>query len=175
MSSAKPLSYSFPPIVGTDPSILILGSMPGVASLKAQQYYAHPRNAFWPIMAALFDLESDWPYPARCQYLAQSGVAVWDTLKACYRPGSLDQHIDPDSIEANDFDDFLSRHPAIHAVFFNGAKAEQVFRRYALPTLDIDRSLHLIRLPSTSPAHAALNFEQKLEAWQQIKDYCPVA
>lgn len=172
MNTAKPLSYSFPPIVGSKPEILILGSMPGVASLEAQQYYAHPRNAFWPIMADLFGFQSDWPYPKRCEHLAAAGVAVWDVLKACHRPGSLDQHIDPDTIEPNDFADFLTEHAGIRVVFFNGGKAEQVFRRYVLPDLAQAGTLKLTRLPSTSPAHAALNFEQKFKAWQRIRAYC---
>ena len=170
MSSAKPLCYSFPPIVGSEPRILILGSMPGVASLEAQQYYAHPRNAFWPIMADLFDLDKNWPYPRRCEHLARAGITVWDVLKACHRPGSLDQHIDPASIEANDFQHFFIQHPGIEAVFFNGGKAEQLFKRHVLPT--VAEPPTLAKLPSTSPAHASLSFNQKLEAWRIIKDYC---
>jgi hypoxanthine-DNA glycosylase len=166
----KPLSYSFPPLVGANPKLLILGSMPGVASLQAQQYYAHPRNAFWPIMAELFELNSSAPYPQRCEQLTASGIAVWDVLKACHRPGSLDQHIDPETIEANDFLSFLATHSTITAIFFNGGKAEQMFRRYVLPQLEQPLVMH--KLPSTSPAHAALNCEQKLKAWQQLKAYC---
>lgn len=169
-SSDKPLCYSFPPIVGTAPKILILGSMPGVASLEAQQYYAHPRNAFWPIMAELFALNREWSYQTRCQYLACAGVAVWDVLKACHRPGSLDQHIDPASIEANDFQHFFRQYPHINAIFFNGGKSEQVFQRQVFPTLQ--RPPSMARLPSTSPAHASLNFKKKLEAWRIIRDYC---
>ncbi len=169
MNAAKPLSYSFPPIVGIKPRVLILGSMPGVASLEAQQYYAHPRNAFWPIMAELVDLNIEWSYQTRCQHLADHGIAVWDVLKACYRPGSLDQHIDPASIEANDFQDFFEQHPTIEAVFFNGSKSEQLFKRQVLPTLSAHRPM--IKLPSTSPAHAALSVSEKLAAWRVIKDY----
>lgn len=168
--SDKPLSYSFPPLVGKAPKVLVLGSMPGVASLEAQQYYAHPRNAFWPIMEALFDLDIGASYEERCQQLTEAGVAVWDVLKACHRPGSLDQHIDPDSIEANDFNVFLSQHPDIQAVCFNGSKAEQVFRRSVLANLSVVPILE--KLPSTSPAHAAMRFEQKLEAWRRITAYC---
>lgn len=168
--SDKPLSYSFPPLVGSAPRVLILGSMPGIASLEAQRYYAHPRNAFWPIMAKLFDVEKDAPYEQRCQQLTEAGVAVWDVLKACHRPGSLDQHIDPNTIEANDFAGFLNEHTSITAVFFNGGKAEQIFRRSVLATLSSVPALE--KLPSTSPAHAALNFEQKLEAWRKLKVYC---
>lgn len=170
MTTSKPLSYSFPPIVGNGPRVLILGSMPGVASLKAQQYYAHPRNAFWPIMAELFDIDRDAAYKQRCLQLARMGVAVWDVLQTCHRPGSLDQHIDPETIEANNFAGFLHQHRTIQTIFFNGGKAEQVFRRYVLP--DLASAPRLIKLPSTSPAHAALRFEQKREAWQIIKDYC---
>lgn len=170
MNTAKPLSYSFPPVVGNDPKVLVLGSMPGVASLQAQQYYAHPRNAFWPIMAELFDIERDIPYSQRCQQLASVGVAVWDVLKACHRPGSLDQHIDPATIEANDFSAFLTEYQSIRAIFFNGGKAEQVFRRYVLP--ELNNAPTLIKLPSTSPAHAAMRFEQKRQAWEKIKNYC---
>lgn len=168
--SDKPLSYSFPPLVGSAPRVLVLGSMPGVASLRAQQYYAHPRNAFWPIMAALFQLDIDAPYATRCQQLTDAGVAVWDVLKACHRPGSLDQHIDPATIEANNFNAFLRQHPGIEAICFNGAKAEQVFRRSVLA--DLLSVPNLEKLPSTSPAHASLSFEQKLEVWRQLKVYC---
>ncbi|WP_438970223.1 DNA-deoxyinosine glycosylase [Methylophaga sp.] len=170
MTVAKPLSFSFSPIVGPDASILILGSMPGTASLEAGQYYAHSRNAFWPIMAELFGLKTDWPYKKRCAYLAEAGVAIWDVLKACHRPGSLDQHIDIKTMQANDFIAFLSQNSGIKAVFFNGAKAEQVFKRFVLP--DLTKHLVMEKLPSTSPAHAALKFEDKLKAWQKIKAYC---
>jgi hypoxanthine-DNA glycosylase len=170
MSAPRPLSYSFPPIVGNKPKLLVLGSMPGVASLKAQRYYAHPRNAFWPIMAALFNIELEMPYQQRCRQLTSAGIAVWDVLKACHRPGSLDQHIDPATIAANDFATFLAEHQSVRAIFFNGGKAEQVFKRYVLP--ELDNAPTLIKLPSTSPAHAAMRFEQKCQAWQKIKDYC---
>ena len=172
MTLAKPLSHSFPPIANSDATCLILGSMPGVESLRQQQYYAHPRNAFWPIMASLFGFSEEWQYQTRCEYLANQGVAVWDVLKACHRPGSLDQHIDPDTIEANDFNQFLTQHHAIKAIFFNGAKAEQVFQRHVVPSLPPSTSsLTMLRLPSTSPAHASMNLEQKLTAWQVITAY----
>ncbi len=166
----KPLSYSFPPLVGSSPKVLILGSIPGIASLQAQQYYAHPRNAFWPIMAEIFGLAIDAPYSQRCQQLTANDIAVWDVLKACHRPGSLDQNIDTETIEANDFAAFLLQHNTIEAIFFNGGKSEQIFRRYV--RTEITASIKLEKLPSTSPAHAALNFEQKLKAWRRIENYC---
>jgi hypoxanthine-DNA glycosylase len=168
MSEKTTRCYSFPPIEHADAKILILGSMPGAESLRQQQYYAHPRNAFWPIMAALFDLETGWDYQKQCAHLSSCRIAVWDVLKACHRPGSLDQHIEPGSMEANDFRIFLTGHPHIRHVFFNGAKAEQVFTRFVLPSLSsVQQAIPRTRLPSTSPAHAAMNFEQKLAAWQR--------
>ncbi len=168
----KPLSYSFPPLVGSSPKVLILGSIPGIASLQAQQYYAHPRNAFWPIMTEILGLDINAPYAQRCQQLTAKGVAVWDVLETCHRPGSLDQHIDPSTVEANDFSAFFSHHLNIRAVFFNGAKAEQLFKRFALPNLgSIQQAFSYQRLPSTSPAHAAMTFEQKMTAWKIIQSY----
>lgn len=163
-------AQGFPPIENPSARVLILGSMPGIASLRAGQYYAHPRNQFWPIMAAL--LERDLialPYPARVQALIDARIALWDVLRSCRRPGSLDADIAPDSIIANDFAAFFVRHPAISHVFFNGATAEQQFKqrvqaRIALP------QLHAQRLPSTSPAHAALNFPAKLKVWRSIAE-----
>ena len=170
MTDSVPASISFPPIAGIDAQILILGSMPGIKSLQEQQYYAHPRNAFWPIMASLFDFDLCLNYSARCQQLKQHYIAVWDVLRSCQRPGSLDQHIETESIVANDFLTFLTQYPKIKSIFFNGTKAEQVFHRYVLPTLTTAQQ-QIIRhkLPSTSPAHAAQSFDNKLSQWQITK------
>ncbi|MFC3851669.1 DNA-deoxyinosine glycosylase [Salinispirillum marinum] len=155
---------SFPSIEPDEANILILGSMPGVASLDAQQYYAHPRNAFWPIMGSLFNFDSNAPYAQKVAALQAANVAVWDVLASCYRPGSLDAAIDPASTVPNDFSALFARHPALHRVFCNGATAEQLFRRHVLP--GIDRQLSLSRLPSTSPAHAALSLDAKTTLWR---------
>lgn len=160
--------YSFPPIAAPDARILILGSMPGVLSLQKQQYYAHPRNAFWPITAKIFGFESSLPYEKRIDALRNSGVALWDVLHACYREGSLDSDIRQDSIIANDFAVFLAGHPKIQRVFFNGAKAENIFRNAVLPEIAHLDTLRYQRLPSTSPAHAALSAHAKLQAWYAI-------
>src|SRR5689334_12191637 len=92
---------SFPPIVADNSKVLILGSMPGVASIKVRQYYAHPRNAFWPIMGALFGVDPLLPYPERIARVRAAGVALWDSLQACVRPGSLDSAITEEV--SNDF------------------------------------------------------------------------
>jgi len=162
-------AQSFPPVAASSAQVLILGSMPGQASLDAQQYYAHPRNSFWPIMGALFDFDSQFVYQKRIESVKQAGVAIWDVLQSCYRPGSLDADIDESSITANDFHSFLKQHSNIQAIFFNGAKAEQSFRKYVLPGLGELVPDTLVKLPSTSPAHAAMSFEQKLAQWAQIK------
>lgn len=158
--------YSFPPIAAPSANVLILGSMPGRVSLDANHYYAHPRNAFWPIMHQLFDINIELEYQQRCKLLKTHHIAVWDVLKACNRQGSLDSSIDSSTIEANDFNDFFKSHPEIKRVFFNGAKAEQTYRRHVLKTLDKQwLSLPIVKLPSTSPAHAALSVQQKITQW----------
>jgi hypoxanthine-DNA glycosylase len=128
---------SFRPIVSEASKVLILGSMPGVASLKVGQYYAHPRNAFWPIASALFGADPALPYQERVARLQAAGVALWDSLQACTRPGSLDRSIT--QAVANDFASFFAEYPAITQVFFNGAMAEQTFRRRVLPAMPDDR------------------------------------
>ena len=159
-------SISFPPIATEDAQLLILGSMPGLKSLDEQQYYAHARNAFWPIMASLFNIELNLDYAERCQQLNQNHIAVWDVLKSCRRQGSLDQVIETDSIVANDFNAFLQQHNHIQRIFFNGGKAEQVFKRHVLPTLNVEQQLSFQLLPSTSPAHAAKSLDEKCQIWQ---------
>jgi double-stranded uracil-DNA glycosylase len=153
---------SFAPISAPDAKILILGSMPGVASLEAGQYYAHPRNAFWPIMGALFGAGPDLPYAERVVWLMASGVAVWDVLQACEREGSLDSNIR--SEVSNDFAAFFRTHPSIRRIGLNGGKAAGAFRKHAArqgPPL-----AEIVTLPSTSPAHAARSVDMKCALWK---------
>lgn len=161
---------SFPPLSAPDARVLILGSMPGVASLQAGQYYAHPRNTFWRIMGTICGFDAAAGYPQRVAALRATRVAIWDVLAACTRPGSSDAAIDPQSITVQPFKGFLKDHPQINDIYFNGSTAQTLFHRYVwnqLPNTLRDR-LQLHRLPSTSPAHAALRWEQKLVAWQVI-------
>ncbi|WP_072806404.1 DNA-deoxyinosine glycosylase [Rhodococcoides yunnanense] len=157
--------HSFPPIIGPSAHTLILGSMPGVASLAADEYYAHPRNAFWQIMGELFDAGPHVAYPERTATLSRRGIAVWDVLKLCTRHGSLDSAIDESSIVPNDFAGLLRENPSIERVFFNGAKAESSYARHVAPP---ERTLAFARLPSTSPAHASMTFADKLAAWSVV-------
>ncbi|MDJ0780159.1 MAG: DNA-deoxyinosine glycosylase [Gammaproteobacteria bacterium] len=162
---------SFAPVVGHNPRIVILGSMPGVASLEAVQYYAHPRNAFWPIMGRLFDFDHEVDYAARIAALERLPLILWDSLQSCVRPGSLDSNIDLTSVRANDFAGLFAEHAGIRAVFCNGATSDKYFRKLALPLLEGNHTFELLRLPSTSPANAGMKFEQKLDAWRRILEY----
>lgn len=158
---------SFAPVADRHARVLILGSMPGVESLRARQYYAHPRNAFWRIMGDLVGAVPLLPYTRRTRRLRLAGIAVWDVLASCRREGSLDAAIDPQSAVANDLPSFLARHHRIRHLFFNGATAEHCFRRHVQPLLVMD-ALVARRLPSTSPAHAALPYAGKLQAWRAV-------
>lgn len=159
--------YSFAPIAERNAEILILGSMPGRASLAADQYYAHAQNAFWRIISELLQLDPASPYAVRVQALKSARIALWDVLRSCKREGSLDSMIATDTQTANDFRAFFRAHPQITQVFFNGAKAEACFRQHVLRQIG-GRVLCYTRLPSTSPAHASLSYARKLEAWRTI-------
>lgn len=162
---------SFEPIIGHRPRVLILGSMPGVASLEAVQYYAHPRNAFWRIMAELFGIDPGASYTTRVQALEKLPLILWDSLRRCHRPGSLDANIDVATARANDFPALLERYPDIRAILFNGATSEKYFRQLVLSRLPQANAIELLRLPSTSPANAGMDFDQKLAAWRRLLDY----
>jgi double-stranded uracil-DNA glycosylase len=157
---------SFAPVANHDAKVLILGSIPGRESLKAGQYYANPRNQFWKIMSALLGFAPHAPYAERLAALQSSGIALWDVLDSCERPGSLDASIKRQSEKANDFALFFQQHPGIRAVFCNGAKAHSGYTTYAKP--EAQGLPTAMCLPSTSPAHASQSFAQKLEAWKVI-------
>jgi double-stranded uracil-DNA glycosylase len=163
------LITSFAPIAAADAKVLILGSMPGVESLARQQYYAHPRNAFWYIIERLTQQSQPLDYSQRTALLCRHGIALWDVLRTCKRRGSLDSAIEHNTGVANDFAEFFHAHASITDVYFNGATAEQAWKRYVLkqigPRYDY---LNYRRLPSTSPAMASLKPEQKLERWSVI-------
>lgn len=159
--------HSFDPVAGADAKVLILGSMPGVASLRAGEYYAHPRNLFWPILGELAGAGPQLPYADRVRILVSSGIALWDVLKSCTRAGSLDSAIERGTVVPNDFGTFFARHQRISRVYFNGSAAESSYRRHVLRQIG-DRELVCARLPSTSPAHAARSFAEKLEAWRVV-------
>ena len=159
---------AFLPIAAPDAEILILGSIPSVKSLERQQYYGHPRNAFWWIMGQLFGFDYMSDYGVRKSQLIKHKIALWDVLKHCERKGSLDSAIVADSIEANDFSTFLTEHSQIKKVLFNGIKAESEFRKRVLPILNAKfANISYYRLPSTSPAMATLTKSAKLAEWEK--------
>jgi hypoxanthine-DNA glycosylase len=155
----------FPPIVDDRARALVLGSMPSAASLQKGQYYAHPRNLFWRITGEVLGFDAEAPYDVRTAVLRDASIALWDVLHSCERLGSLDASIARDSMAPNDFGGLLTSYPGIRRVFFNGAKAEQLFHRL----VQVDpNGIVFQRLPSTSPANAAIRYEAKLRAWRAI-------
>lgn len=162
--------HSFPPTSTVSATRLILGSMPGKASLAAHQYYAHPRNCFWQIMHRVLDVPSNASYEKRCQGLSEKRVALWDVVKLCTRTSSLDSDIVESSIVPNDFETYLRAHPSISTIFFNGAKAEKTYLRHVQPRLpDRFARIRTVRLPSTSPANASIPLAVKLEHWKVLR------
>ena len=157
----------FPAVEPRRARILILGTLPSAESIRQGQYYAHPRNAFWPIMGELFGAGRELPYERRLRKLAARGVMLWDVLRAAHRPGSLDSAIHPRRREANAIPELLARHPELETIVFNGGAAETLFRRHAAKNCrGLLEGAELVRLPSTSPAHASRDFAQKLAAWR---------
>lgn len=156
----------FPPILGDAPQFLILGSAPSVASLAAGQYYGHPRNAFWWIMSQLYWPDRSLDYPQRCERLIEQGIAVWDVLASCERPGSLDSAIVAGSEVCNDIPGLLREQPQIRCLLLNGGKAQQSFRRHLRPQLDASLP-SIVNLPSTSPANARMRPQEKLAHWAE--------
>ncbi|HED66766.1 MAG TPA: DNA-deoxyinosine glycosylase [Planctomycetes bacterium] len=158
--------HSFDPIADHRAHVLILGSMPGKASLAAHQYYAHPRNLFWPLVGEILGFDPTASYHERTRCLLRAGVALWDVLETCTRTSSLDSDIVESSIEVNDLPAFLADHSKIERIVFNGAKAEHSFLRYVLPKLEESERYALLRVPSTSPANASIPRAKKLAAWR---------
>ena len=145
-----------------DARILVLGSMPGIASLEAGQYYAHPQNLFWRFIATITGTDVLPSYEERLGTLKEQKIALWDVLQSCIREGSLDSAI-KDEIP-NDLAAFLQKHPRIEIICFNGGKAEQSFRRHFRA---LEKQYKLVQLPSTSPANASIPYDKKLAMWRE--------
>ncbi len=157
--------YSFKPIVTSKSKAIILGSMPGVTSLDEVEYYAYNRNQFWRIINCLFGDNELQSYEEKIKVISENELALWDTIKSCNRKNSADSNIT--DITPNNFRWLFKSYPKIKYIFFNGAKAEQVFRRYVKKELYKDKIL--TRLPSTSPANTQ-KFSHKLNKWKHIKE-----
>lgn len=164
---------SFPPRAARDCRVLVLGSMPGERSLAEQRYYAHPHNLFWPFMGELVGAGPTLDYAARIALLKAAGIGLWDVLKHCERPGSLDGRIVRASEVPNDLPGLIARRPRLLTIAFNGAKAAQAFRAHVLGELDEETRarLTLLSLPSTSPAHASMPRAEKLARWMALRAF----
>ncbi|MBN2647301.1 MAG: DNA-deoxyinosine glycosylase [Thiotrichales bacterium] len=160
----KSFICGFPPILCDRPKVLILGTMPSVQSLQNQFYYAHPRNAFWPIIAHLsgLSLNNESDKRQACELL---GIMVWDVLASCQRSGSLDSAIKQP--QANDFVTCFQSYPSIEAIFFNGQSAAKLFKQQVVAKGFLPKHLHWCTLPSTSPANARLKISDKLLIWEE--------
>ena len=166
------INRCFPAVSAVDTRVLILGSFPGVMSLTEGQYYAHPRNSFWNIMAELLGFDNSLEYRKRIEVLKEFRVGLWDVMESCQRDGSLDSSIRSPTIITNDFKMLFRNSQEIKAVFFNGSRAEAEFKKRVVPHLGNEHHLKVMaRLPSTSPAMATLSYESKCDAWRVITDY----
>ena len=166
---SHPPAFGLPPVFPEKMHTLVLGSLPGIASMRQVQYYAHPRNAFWTIMATTFGWPTDLGYEERLQRTTACGIGLWDVIEQARRSGSLDSAIASTGLQANPLAAVIADRSDLTLLCFNGKKAFEVFRHRVLPDIDPERwsQLTVFVLPSTSPAHAALSWQQKAQQWQQ--------
>jgi hypoxanthine-DNA glycosylase len=151
--------------------VLVLGTLPGPESLRQQQYYGQSRNAFWRIMGEIVGAGPELSYSRRLEVLVEHRIALWDVCAAAERAGALDAAIRRASVVPNDFAAFFGDHPLIELVCFNGQTAANLYRRLVVPRLRAEfATIEQRVLPSTSPAHAALSFERKLERWRVVAE-----
>lgn len=158
----KPLR-SFKPVMDRRSRVLILGTMPGPVALAQREYYGFSGNHFWPIMARLFGAQEPLTYRQKIQLLRKNRVALWDTIRSCERVGASDGRIR--CVVPNDISELICRYPGIRVIFLNGRLAEKLYRKHSAPRI----SLPTVTLPSTSPAHAAMGFQRKRNAWRAVK------
>jgi double-stranded uracil-DNA glycosylase len=162
--STAPAKHSFPPIVDAQARVLVLGTLPGEESLRRREYYAHPRNLFWPIVFALFGAVPTLDYAERLTFVAAQRIALWDVCELGEREASADATIRRE--RPNAIDQLLDEHPRIGAVAFNGTGARRLYDRHFPRRAD----LTYLSLPSTSPAHARINFAEKLARWAELRE-----
>ena len=173
------LSESFPPVIGFHLHTLILGTMPGQKSLQTQQYYAHPRNALWPVLCAMvtgepprYTIHETLSYEDRCKLISDAGFGLWDVLAQCERPGSLDASISRQSEVPNDIQALVEQHPELKTIACNGRTAHTLLKRHILSKYDSDKSSlklpRIVCLPSTSPAMASLSLAEKFCQWSEV-------
>jgi TDG/mug DNA glycosylase family protein len=163
-----PRSRGLPAYADSRTRVLVIGTLPGQASLRARQYYAQPYNAFWRIVQDLYGIERARPYRERIAALLDTGIGLWDVCASAHRPGSLDSSIARETIVANDFARLFRRVPSIGRLCFNGATAATLYARLVLPGLDSRAAaIERVTLPSSSPAHASMKYLDKLVRWRE--------
>ena len=164
-SDAAPVPPGLPPVFGTLPGVLILGSFPGPLSLEKGEYYANPNNQFFGIMECLLGIPKSLPYQERIAGIGSRGIALWDVIRSCERNGALDSRIR--NALVNDIPAVLDRYPSIRTIGLNGSTAGKYFSR-AWP--GGFRGVTILVLPSTSPANARMRFSEKVEKWRPITE-----
>lgn len=156
---------SFGPVIGQQLKILILGSIPGIRSLEANQYHAHPQNQFWRIIGMLLNIEMPHEYTQRLEVLKSKGIGLWDVIGGCERKGSLDSNIK--AVKVNAINELIASHPELEMIALNGRTAEKYFKD-AVKRGEINTgNCLIIGMPSTSPAYT-IGIEKKLEIWRQL-------
>lgn len=156
---------SLDPVIDEKTQILILGTMPGAESLKQQAYYGHPRNLFWKLISEVVGRDAPESYASRQSFLLKYKIGLWDMCQSCIREGSLDENISHES--PNDLKDLLSNYPKIKVLAFNGVKAFKLYGKH----FDSISTVHILPLPSTSPANAGMSWDKKVEKWMEIKEH----
>jgi TDG/mug DNA glycosylase family protein len=159
------ISRGLSPVTGSKPSLLILGSFPGILSLERKEYYGNPKNRFWAVMEELFAIPAALPYPERTLHLTQERVALWDVVRGCTREGSADSRIR--NPVPNDIAGFVRAHPSVRLVALNGSTAGRLYHRFAEV-----KGIPSVTLPSTSPANAAVPFGEKVRQWEVVRTAC---
>ena len=156
------------PLAGPEPTILILGSLPGDESLRRKEYYGNPKNLFWKVLAAVFMDDVPEGYTSKKKFLATHHVALWDVLASAERDGSLDSHIKRE--ERNDVAGFLQKHPSINTVVLNGGKAARAFRKTVQDCPEAFQGIQILEFTSTSPLSISAGWPlaRIIEQWKSL-------
>jgi len=162
------IDHSFSALCNTNTKLLILGSLPGKKSIAEQQYYAHPRNALWPILCDWMQLPASMSYEQRIETALDRGIGFWDVVAQAERPGSLDSDIKSPSVHYNPIDQLIPSLPNLKCIILNGGAAMTLFKRAGFNQEAKEMGVASIQLPSTSPAHASMTLEEKRVAWHSV-------
>ena len=162
------IDQSFGAVCDKNTQLLILGSLPGKRSIAEQQYYAHPRNALWPIVCSWMKIPVTLSYQDKLSAALERGIGFWDVVAKAERPGSLDSNIDSSTVQFNPIDQLIPTLPKLKCIILNGGAAMTMFRRAGFDRVAIERGIDFFQLPSTSPAHASMTVDEKRVAWHSL-------